>query len=198
MKVLVTRGAGFIGSDVAEAAVDAGHEVVVVDDLSVGATVNLPAGADFHPVDICNREAFREIALHFEAGVVATFVDRLLRREPIGVNARSIEGDDGCVRDYVYVRDAIRANFAALDGALDGRTINIATGVPTCTSALASRLVELVDEPATVLDGPPRAGDLHRSVLDPTVMLSLLGDPTPLERGLLATVEWFRERMGNA
>ena len=36
MKILVTGGAGFIGSHVADAYVAAGHEVVVVDDLSTG------------------------------------------------------------------------------------------------------------------------------------------------------------------
>ncbi len=42
MKVLVTGGAGFIGSHVAEAYADAGHEVVVVDDFSTGKAENLP------------------------------------------------------------------------------------------------------------------------------------------------------------
>ena len=36
MKILVTGGAGFIGSHVVDAYVAAGHEVVVVDDLSSG------------------------------------------------------------------------------------------------------------------------------------------------------------------
>ncbi|HSQ53799.1 MAG TPA: NAD-dependent epimerase/dehydratase family protein, partial [Candidatus Bathyarchaeia archaeon] len=34
MKILVTGGAGFIGSNIVDAYVDAGHEVVVLDDLS--------------------------------------------------------------------------------------------------------------------------------------------------------------------
>ena len=47
MKSLVTGGAGFIGSHVAEALVSRGHEVVVVDDLSGGFEENVPAGAAF-------------------------------------------------------------------------------------------------------------------------------------------------------
>jgi UDP-glucose 4-epimerase len=132
---------------------------------------------------------------HGEAGVVAIFLQRLLRGEPIQVNARAAEGDDGCVRDYVYVRDAVRANLASFDGALDGRTLNIATGIDTSTRALAERLVDVVGRPAVVRDGPYRAGDLGRSVLDPTVMTSVLGEPTPLERGLVATTEWFRSQV---
>lgn len=44
-KALVTGGAGFIGSHVAEQLVNRGYEVVVLDDLSGGFTDNVPAGA---------------------------------------------------------------------------------------------------------------------------------------------------------
>jgi UDP-glucose 4-epimerase len=130
---------------------------------------------------------------HGEAGVVAIFIRRLLGRQPIQINARRNEGDEGCVRDYVYVRDAVRANLAAFEGVLDGRTINVGTGVGTSTRALAERLVDVLDAPGVVEDAPPREGDLGRSVLDPSVMVSTLGEPTPLERGLVATTEWFRD-----
>lgn len=46
MKALVTGGAGFIGSHLTEALVNAGHEVVVVDDLSTGHPRNLAGVAD--------------------------------------------------------------------------------------------------------------------------------------------------------
>ncbi len=45
--VLVTGGAGFIGSHVAKWLVKAGYRVVVLDDLSGGFTENVPAGAEF-------------------------------------------------------------------------------------------------------------------------------------------------------
>ncbi|MCZ6807955.1 MAG: NAD-dependent epimerase/dehydratase family protein, partial [Deltaproteobacteria bacterium] len=71
MRVLVTGGAGFIGSHVAEAAIEADHEVLVVDDLSTGRAENLPAGVDFHPVDIRQREVFRELALRFRPDAIS-------------------------------------------------------------------------------------------------------------------------------
>ncbi|MCC7176509.1 MAG: NAD-dependent epimerase/dehydratase family protein [Bryobacterales bacterium] len=56
MKVLVTGGAGFIGSHVVEAFLAAGHEVAVVDDLSTGFRHNVPPGVRLHEVDIRNSK----------------------------------------------------------------------------------------------------------------------------------------------
>lgn len=55
-KILVTGGAGFIGSHVADAYLAAGHAVVVVDNLHAGAKENVPPGAVFYPVDIRSEE----------------------------------------------------------------------------------------------------------------------------------------------
>lgn len=54
MRILVTGGAGFIGSNVADAYLAAGHEVAVVDDLSSGNRANVPAKARFHELDIAD------------------------------------------------------------------------------------------------------------------------------------------------
>lgn len=52
MKVLVTGGAGFIGSHVADRLILEGHEVVVVDNLSTGKRKNLNRAARFYKADI--------------------------------------------------------------------------------------------------------------------------------------------------
>src|SRR6187401_5743 len=52
MKILVTGGAGFIGSHVVDAMLAVGHEVVVVDDLSTGRKRNLNPRAKFYQLDI--------------------------------------------------------------------------------------------------------------------------------------------------
>lgn len=51
-KVLVTGGAGFIGSHVADAFLARGDRVWIVDDLSSGRESNLPGGAEFRRMDI--------------------------------------------------------------------------------------------------------------------------------------------------
>lgn len=60
MKVLVSGGAGFIGSHVVDAYVGAGHDVLIMDDLSAGHRENLNPAARFYEVDI-RSESVREI-----------------------------------------------------------------------------------------------------------------------------------------
>ena len=52
MRAIVTGGAGFIGSHVAEALVARGDEVHVLDDLTSGKPENVPAGAELHVADV--------------------------------------------------------------------------------------------------------------------------------------------------
>lgn len=62
MRVLVTGGAGFIGSNIADALLASGHAVWVVDDLSSGRRENVPGAAGFTQADIRSpavAEAFR-------------------------------------------------------------------------------------------------------------------------------------------
>ncbi|MFN2377792.1 MAG: NAD-dependent epimerase/dehydratase family protein [Candidatus Binatia bacterium] len=62
MRILVTGGAGFIGSHLVDAFLDAGHDVAVIDDLSSGSRDQVPAGARFHHADVRGEEAARIVA----------------------------------------------------------------------------------------------------------------------------------------
>jgi UDP-glucose 4-epimerase len=55
--ICVTGGAGFIGSHVVEALVEAGHRVLVIDDLSSGRRENLVPGAELQALDIRSPQA---------------------------------------------------------------------------------------------------------------------------------------------
>jgi UDP-glucose 4-epimerase len=64
MKVLVTGGAGFIGSHVAAAYLARGDSVWIIDDLSSGRLANVPEGAQFHRMaigDAAVHELFRSV-----------------------------------------------------------------------------------------------------------------------------------------
>lgn len=56
MKILVTGGAGFIGSHVVDGLIDAGHDVLVVDNLYTGKRSNVNPSAQFYELDIRSSE----------------------------------------------------------------------------------------------------------------------------------------------
>ena len=276
MRVLCTGGAGFIGSHVAEALIQAAHTVLVFDDLSTGKRTNIPQGAEFVQGDIrdgkllhrvfsefrpeavthqaaqtsvavSTREPLRDAEInllgslnilqqcvqhkvrqlvfastggaiygevpegqwasvnwppcplspyacsklaaetyihayakeyglrtsvlryanvygprqdpHGEAGVVAIFAQRILDGEALQVNARKELGDEGCVRDYVYVADVVRTNLLAIAGRLAPPVINVCTGVPTSTLEVARLLMQAAAVNVTIVPGPRRPGD---------------------------------------
>lgn len=85
MKLLVTGGAGYIGSVVAAQLVDAGHQVVVLDDLSTGHADAVPAGAVFVRGDL-RSDARRLLAAGIDA--VLHFAAKSLVGESVAEPAR--------------------------------------------------------------------------------------------------------------
>ena len=61
MKIVVTGGAGFIGSNIVDAYLEEGHEVHILDDFSTGQKSNLNGKAELHEVDITDPRAARVI-----------------------------------------------------------------------------------------------------------------------------------------
>jgi UDP-glucose 4-epimerase len=311
MRVLVTGGAGFIGSHIVEAALARGHQVWVVDNLSSGKRENVPSAATLVELDIRNGQKLSELvgelrpdvithqaaqvsvsvstreplldaevnvlgslnvanaavahkvqrlvfastggaiygevpegkraregdpmvpmspygcsklafegylpyyrqALglsctvlrygnvygprqdpHGEAGVVAIFAQRLRDKQPLQINAMLEKGDDGCVRDYVYVKDVVSANLAALEGRVSEPIMNVGTGEPTTTKQLIAHLQQELGSGSEVVYADRRAGDLMRSLLDPTRCVATIGAATPIAQGLLETARWFKGR----
>jgi UDP-glucose 4-epimerase len=121
MRVLVTGGAGFIGSHVAGLLLAEGHEVAVVDDLSRGRRESVPGGAAFYELDV--RSGCREVFEEFGPEVVchqAAQVDvRRSVAEPVldlEINAAgTVRLLENCVRYGVG-----RFVFASTGGAIYG------------------------------------------------------------------------------
>ena len=116
---------------------------------------------------------------HGEAGVVAIFMGRLEEGRPL-----TVFGDGTQTRDYVYVGDVARATLAAVGHA---GVFNVGTGRETSVVELAA----LCAQAAEVVHAPARAGELQRSVLDPSRAERELGfrAEVSLEEGLSRTRE---------
>lgn len=72
-KVLVTGGAGYIGSACAQSLLDEGCEVVVFDDFSTGQRDKIPAGAEIIEGNLLNQEAITEICERYNFDTVIHF-----------------------------------------------------------------------------------------------------------------------------
>lgn len=69
MRIIVTGGAGFIGSNLSWTLVGAGHSVLAIDDMSTGRVENLHPAASFRMLDILAPE-FAEVLAEFAPDVV--------------------------------------------------------------------------------------------------------------------------------
>lgn len=135
---------------------------------------------------------------HGEAGVVAIFCNRMLAGEPVRIFARRTVGDPGCVRDYVYIDDVVKANLAALQGLVTERVLNVGTGVESTTLQLAEHIRSSLQSASEIQFGDRRPGDVERSLLDADPLVKLLGPTVTVESGLRQTAEWFRAHRGPA
>ena len=103
-RILITGGAGYVGSVSAEAFLTAGHDVVVLDDLTTGHRAAVPAGATLHTGTYGDRDA----------------VTRLLDAERIEAilhcAARSLVGES-IVDPAKYYRDNVAGGVALLEAA---------------------------------------------------------------------------------
>jgi len=71
MSILITGGAGYIGAQTVYAFLDAGHDVVVVDNLTSGIRTNIPAEVSFYNGDLRNTDFMEKI---FAANKIETVI----------------------------------------------------------------------------------------------------------------------------
>lgn len=123
MRILVTGGAGFIGSHIVEAALKAGHEVAALDDLSSGKPENLPAGVRLYEVDVRDRQAtidafrdFRPDAVSHQAAQASVTVS--MKDPALDASINIIGGLN--VADAAQEVRAKRLVFASTGGAIYG------------------------------------------------------------------------------
>lgn len=123
MKILVTGGAGFIGSQIIDRYVSDGHQVIVIDDLSTGFEKNLNPKAEFHKLDIRSPKAARlvkktrpEIINHHAAQIDL----RRSVREPVLDAEINIIGLLNLMEAAVQIGTVKKVIFASTGGAIYG------------------------------------------------------------------------------
>jgi UDP-glucose 4-epimerase len=293
--ILITGGAGFIGSHLAEALVG-DNEVRVLDDLSGGASENVPEGAILAEGDVCDPEAlaeamngvslvFHEAALvsveesvenppasnRINAAATVELLEEARRQDarvvlassaaiyghpdlvpvsegdskdptsPYGIDKLSldhyarryhdlygletvplryfnvygprqnpeysavvnvffrqaadgpltVEGDGEQTRDFVHVRDVVRANLLAASTDRVGEPFNVGTGQSVTIRELAETVVDVTDSDAEITHVDPRPGDIQHSEADISTAREALGyEPTvSLKEGLRELAE---------
>lgn len=127
---------------------------------------------------------------HGEAGVIATFMRRILDGQGV-----RIDWDGEQSRDFVYVGDVARANLLALEHG-DGQVLLVGTGVPTSINAIYQQLATLTGRSAPITHAPKRQGDIYQTYFDITRTVQVLGwqPQFDLAAGLQDTVNYFRSQ----
>jgi UDP-glucose 4-epimerase len=129
---------------------------------------------------------------HGEAGVVAIFSQKVLNNEPI-----IIFGSGEQTRDFVYVKDVIKANLLAIE-TNESFICNIGTGQETSVNLLANQLKNIAQNEglnvSEIIYKDARLGELQRSVLNITRAKEILNwqPEISFENGIKETMESFK------
>ena len=125
------------------------------------------------------------------AAAIPIFVQHLAAGEPI-----TIYGDGKQSRDFIFVKDVVRANLLAAESDAAGEAFNICTGRETTLLDLLEELSELSPRQPEVRFEAPRPGDIYRSAGDPQKAAMSFGfrAQTSLADGLAQTTEWMKNQ----
>lgn len=124
-----------------------------------------------------------------EGGVVSIFLDRLLQGQQT-----VIFGDGEQTRDFIYVKDIVSANLAAIERGSRG-IYNIGRNQQTSVNELLKLMSELCGKPFAPQYMPQRTGDIIHSRLDNTAAKEQLGwEPRfTLRSGLSETIKYYAD-----
>lgn len=126
-----------------------------------------------------------------EAGVIAIFTSKLLAGEqPI------INGDGTQTRDYVFVKDVVKANVKVLEDKIPD-ILNVGTGIETNVNEIFNTLNKIINNGQVEKHGPTAPGEQLRSVITSDKFYKRFNwkPTTKLEGGLKETVNFFEAKL---
>lgn len=130
MKLLITGGAGFIGSNIADLFLASGWDVAVLDDLSSGKRENVPAKARFYPCDIRSAAAIEAIVTERPEAICHHAAQIDVRRsmtDPRFDNDVNLGGLLNLMQGAVKAGSVRNVVFASSGGAMYGESSRIPT-----------------------------------------------------------------------
>lgn len=140
MKILVTGGAGYIGSVSAEVLLARGHQVVVFDNLSQGHRSAVPEGVEFVQGDLADCSEIRTALATHAPDAVMHFA------------ARSLVGES-VAQPFLYLRDNVVAGLNLLEACVES---GIDRFILSSTANLyGAGEAALIDETASIRPGSP-------------------------------------------
>ena len=124
MKILVTGGAGFIGSHIVDAYVVAGHEVGIIDDLSTGVSENINPKAKFWQGSIADNDFVNQVVGEFRPEVLNHHAAHIhVGRsviDPLFDATVNIDGTINLMQSLIKTGSCKKVIFASTGGAMYG------------------------------------------------------------------------------
>jgi UDP-glucose 4-epimerase len=125
MRILITGGAGFIGSHVADALIDAGHEVAVVDNFSTGKKENIPkAVSEVFEGDVTDAPWLAEVVAKYQPDVVnhhaAQISVTVSERDPMTDAIHNVIGKLSVLEAVRALDKRVKLIYASSGGAMYG------------------------------------------------------------------------------
>jgi UDP-glucose 4-epimerase len=131
----------------------------------------------------------RQRAGHVYAAVIPTFLDALLRGEPLWIN-----GDGSYSRDFTYVGTVCDVLLDAVERTVSHpEPVNLAFGTNTTLLELTEQIEDVTGTTPDVRHRDPRPGDVPHSQADNAMLRDLFPaiKPLPLQSGLATTSAWM-------
>jgi UDP-glucose 4-epimerase len=150
MSILVTGGAGFIGSHIVDRCLAHGHHVAIVDDLSTGLRENIDPRATFYELDVRKAAELREVLLRERPAVIFHEAAQMdVRRsviDPVYDAECNILGSLNLIRSAVEAGSR-KIIYASTGGAIYGDTDRLPTpedepARPLCPYGITKHTVE--------------------------------------------------------